>query len=206
MHVENRERSEPLNELCWHCIWQARIAELEEELEAERAGRTKASNSRLYFIILYTIRPIVYRIVIIIYFQWMNVSSINVAYHMEVCPGRYFSFPKFRPGLARPGLMSAYVFVSPARPGWRDVPGIEKILLEGLEHEIPGSAWVEPCKAPCSWSFEKWRYSWSAAVGLIVLLPMPLMPCSHCRYRTEQKPVQSSPVLWRQRQRRRRRP
>jgi len=25
------------------CVWQARIAELEEELEAERAGRTKVS-------------------------------------------------------------------------------------------------------------------------------------------------------------------
>jgi len=29
----------------WLCFLQARIAELEEELEAERAGRTKASYS-----------------------------------------------------------------------------------------------------------------------------------------------------------------
>jgi len=45
----NRSRNQRPNLLLWLCvIWQARIAELEEELEAERAGRTKASDSRFY--------------------------------------------------------------------------------------------------------------------------------------------------------------
>jgi len=62
--------------LFWRCVWQARIAELEEELEAERAGRTKASVLRalfgysLWVVLLFTMLLLGFFAFVLVRFQW----------------------------------------------------------------------------------------------------------------------------------------